>query len=321
MKPKLIIGVAAAVLASCATRSSIHGQEGSTAAGATEQPPPRLQSKAASRPTALRLDAASIRARLQATGEVRLAGVVIQRYDFTQGAASIEAVVVRPSGEGAVPGLVMIPGYSRTAFDMLPLALQFARARFATVSVTQPGFGRSSGPSDFVGPRTFAALAAAARRFSAEPYVDASRLGVYGYSRGALAAAQLATRTDLFRAAVLGGGIYDFGAAYTQISLPGITANMTEEAGMEPAAVRFRSPINDVAGLDGPVLIIHGADDRNAPPEQARALAQRLVAAGRVHELILLPGKDHSLSVSDIGPVVIAFLRRHLGTVAPVRKR
>jgi dipeptidyl aminopeptidase/acylaminoacyl peptidase len=233
-------------------------------------------------------------------------------YNFIEGTSSVEALVVRPESEGSAPGLVLIPGYSRTAYDMLPVALQFARAGFATVSVTQPGFGQSSGPPDFVGPRTFAVLAAAAHRFAAESYVDANRLGVYGYSRGALAAAQLATRTDLFRVSILGGGIYDFAAAYSEISLPGIRANMMQETGMQADAVRFRSPIHDVEGFDGPVFIIHGADDLNAPPEQARALARRLAAVGRTHELILLPGKDHSLSVTDIVPAAVAFLRRHL---------
>lgn len=320
MKRKLIFGLAVAILASCGTRPGMHKPHRSTASVAAEQAPPRLQPEAASG-TPHRLDAASIRARVQAGSEVRVAGALIQGYSFTQAASSVEALVVRPDSKGSAPGLVLIPGYSRTAYDMLPLALQFARAGFATVSVTQPGFGQSSGPSDFVGPRTFATLAAAARRFAGEPYVDGGRLGVYGYSRGALAAAQLATRTDLFRASILGGGIYDFAAAYSQISLPGLRANMMQETGMQADAVRFRSPIYDVEGLDGPVLLIHGTDDLNAPPEQARAIARRLVAAGRTHELILLPGKDHSLSVSDIVPAAVAFLRRHLVAQPAVRSR
>ncbi len=317
MSEKIIVGLVAATLASCATPRGTHHQDSSIPAHATKQAAPEV--------TPVRLgaglNAVSIRARLQEGSKVRLAGAVVEGYNFKDGVALVEAVVVRPDREGAMPGLVLIPGYSRTAYDMLPLALQFARAGFATVSVTQPGFGQSSGLSDFAGPRTFAALTAAARRFSAEPYVQASRLGVYGYSRGALAAAQLAARTDLFRAVVLGGGIYDFAAAYRQTTLPGIRANMLEETGMGADAVRFRSPIYDVRGLDGPVLIIHGADDLNAPPEQARALARKLAAAGRVHELILLPRKDHSLAVSDIVPVAVEFLRRHLGANPVVLER
>ena len=260
-------------------------------------------------------DAASIRARVEAEGEVRLGGgrVIVSRYTFRHGEGEVEAVLTRSSGGGARPGIVLVPGYSRTAWDMLPVAVRLDREGFATVAVTQPGFGGSTGPADFVGPRTYAALLAAAERFAAEPFVDRARLGVYGYSRGGLAAAQLAARTDLFRAAVLGGGIYDFAAAYRQVPV-GIAANMLAEAGAGDEAARFRSPIHDMAGLDGPVLVVHGELDESASPEQARALARRLAELGRPHELVIVPGAGHALGLDAIMGPAIPFLRRHLGT-------
>ena len=53
--------------------------------------------------------------------------------------------------------------------------------------ITQRGFGKSTGKPDFVGPKTIAALEAGFQKFSKEPFVDATRLGVFGYSRGAIA--------------------------------------------------------------------------------------------------------------------------------------
>jgi dipeptidyl aminopeptidase/acylaminoacyl peptidase len=87
---------------------------------------------------------------------------------------------------------------------------------------------------------------------------------------------------------------------------------MASEAGLGAAAVRFRSPILDMAGLDGPVLIIHAAEDGNAPPAQAEALDARLTALGREHELLMLPARDHALSVADIMVPAIAFFTRNL---------
>lgn len=284
------------------------GGWGAASQGSIEQP------IAESRPPPqMRLDGAVIRAHLQEAGEVRLppGGILIQRYDFQHEGAEVEAIVIRPPGENVVPGILLIPGYSRTAYDLLPIAIGFAREGLAAVAVSQPGFGASTGPADFAGPRTFAALQAAALRFAEEPWVDERKMAVYGYSRGALAAAQLASRTDLFIAAVFGGGIYDFAAAYEQIQSSGIRANMMEEAGLGAEATRFRSPIHDVDGFDGPILIVHGANDANAPLDQALSLTERLREAQREHELIIIPDRDHALMVSDILTPAIAFLRRH----------
>ncbi|HYJ30537.1 MAG TPA: alpha/beta fold hydrolase [Allosphingosinicella sp.] len=265
-------------------------------------------------PAQLPADAAAIRARVEAEGEVRIGGgrLIVARYGFRHGEGDVEAVIVRPAAPGPHAGIVMVPGYSRTAWDMLPVALRLAREGFATVAVTQPGFGGSTGPADFVGPRTFAVMLAAAERFAAEPFVDRGRLGVYGYSRGGLAAAQLAARTDLFKAAVVGGGVYDFEAAYRQVPR-WIAANMRAEAGTGAEAIRFRSPIHDMSGLDGPILIVHGAEDDRASPDQARALARRLATLGREHELVIVPGRGHGIGLAEIMGPAVPFFRRHLG--------
>lgn len=262
-----------------------------------------------------RLELEDIAAQVRRDGRVELErlGVVIERDDFAHDGGLVETVIVRPTRPGAGAALLLIPGHSRTAYDMLPQAIRFARAGFASLSVSQPGYGGSAGPADFAGPRTFAALRAAAERFVRQPYVEPARFGVYGYSRGALAAAQLAARTDLFRAAVLGGGVYDFRAAYDQVTLPGIRANMAAETGLTDEAIRFRSPLHDMAGLDGPVLIIHGAQDANAPPAQARALADKLLALGRQHQLVMVPAGTHALGMNDVVVPALQFFARHLG--------
>lgn len=259
---------------------------------------------------------ASVRRLVEGGQTVRLeGGVLIRRYGFRHAGGEVEAMLVLPRGAGPHPGIVLVPGYARTAYDMLPVAMAMARAGFASMAVSQPGFGGSAGPADFVGPRTFAALLAASERFAAEPFVDRRRLGVYGYSRGGLAAAQLASRTDLFRAAVVGGAVYDFAAAYRQV--PGwIGANMRAEAGTGAAAIRFRSPIHDMAGLDGPMLIVHGAEDERASPDQARALARRLAELGREHEFVIVPGRGHAVGLDAILRPAIPFFRRHLGNPA-----
>lgn len=265
-----------------------------------------------SRPPAARAvsSLSDIVAKLDAAGRVELdrLGLVIERDTFTYEGETVEAVITRPSGTERSPGLVLVPGHMRSATDLLPQAVRFARAGFASIAVSQPGYGRSTGTADFAGPKTFAVLRAATERFASGPFVDPERLGIYGYSRGALVAAELASRTDFFKASVLGGGIYDFRSAYEQIGLAGIKANMDAEAGRSEEALAFRSPINDMAGLDGPVLIVHGEEDANAPLAQAKALDSKLTALQRDHQLLIIPAAAHGLSMDAIiGPATSFF--------------
>jgi dienelactone hydrolase len=63
---------------------------------------------------------------------------------------------------------------------------------------------------------------AAYRRFQKrEPCVDGSRMGIYGYSRGGMAASLLAVNDDV-QAVVLSAGIYDFKEAYDEVTIKGI---------------------------------------------------------------------------------------------------
>jgi dipeptidyl aminopeptidase/acylaminoacyl peptidase len=152
--------------------------------------------------------------------------VAICRYDYTVDGRAVEALSFAPPVNTPSPGVLMIPGYERTARDLIVLAARLAVEGFACLAVTQPGFGKSEGPADFVGPKTLKVMTAGYRKFEGEPFVDPKRMGVYGYSRGAMAASLLVTELDDVKAAVFGAGVYDFRRAYDDSTLPGVRANM-----------------------------------------------------------------------------------------------
>ena len=70
--------------------------------------------------------------------------------------------------------------------------VRFARGGFTVLAVSQPGYGKSEGPPDFVGPNTIAVLEQGVGLLAASPYADPHRLGVFGYSRGGLVLRMLA---------------------------------------------------------------------------------------------------------------------------------
>nr|WP_246292628.1 prolyl oligopeptidase family serine peptidase [Lentzea indica] len=117
----------------------------------------------------------------------------------------------------------------------------------------------------------------------AQNIADPDRLGIAGWSHGGFMAAWATTRTDRFKAALVGAGISDW---------PRQVA--TGEWGAFEAALGDspeHSPITYADRIRTPLLIVHGADDTNVPVEQAELLHRAVEHS----ELIIYPGEGHSL--------------------------
>jgi dipeptidyl aminopeptidase/acylaminoacyl peptidase len=237
--------------------------------------------------------------------------VKVCRYDYLSNGLSVEAVSFRPAGAGPFPGILLIPGYQRTALDLIPLGVALAREGFACVGITQPGFGKSQGKADFVGPNTLRTLSEGFRKFKQEPYVDRRRMGIYGFSRGGMAASLLAVKLDDVKAAVFGAGVYDFRKAHDEVKIEGIRQNMEAETGMTDAAVRERSSVFQMEHLKCPVLILHGEKDENVPVAQAYLLRDRLTALNKDFEIKLFPDRPHGIG-PEVTVYTVDFFKRRL---------
>lgn len=243
--------------------------------------------------------------------ELESSKVKVCKYDYISDSLPVQAVSFRPIGEGKFPGILLIPGFQRTALDQIPLGVLLAREGFVAVAVTQPGFGKSKGKPDYVGPNTIKALKEGFRRLKREHYVDTQRMGIYGFSRGAMAASLLAVQLDGLRAAVFGAGIYDFKKAYDEIKLEGIRNNMRLETGMTPDAIKERTSILQMKKLKCPVLILHGEKDENVPVSQALVLRDKLTELKKEFELKLFPDRPHGIG-PEVSVLTLDFFKRKL---------
>lgn len=241
-------------------------------------------------------------------------GVRVCKRDYTVDGKNVEAISFEPKGSGRSPGLLLIPGHATTARDWIPNGLTYARNGFAGLGVSQPGYGRSEGPADYVGPRTLKVLTEGFRRLQREPFVDAKRMGVVGYSRGGMAASLLAVRLDDLKAAVLGGGVYDFKRQYDEVTIEGIRQNMKAETGMTEEAIKLRSSILQMEKLKCPVLILHGEKDANVPVSQARLLRDRLTELKKEFEIQIFPDRDHAIGPANLYKYSLDFLKRKLSS-------
>jgi dipeptidyl aminopeptidase/acylaminoacyl peptidase len=181
--------------------------------------------------------------------------------------------------------VLLIPGYS-TARNYVPLGIRLAKHGFASVAVSQPGFGKSAGPPDFVGPKTIAALTEGYRKLRQERYVDPASMGIFGFSRGAL-------------------------AAYDENTLPGVRQNMRDETGMTKEAVRERSSILKMERIEMPGAGPHGEKDVSVPVSQALLLRDRLTQLHKEFEIKLFPDREHSIG-PEVNDLTVDFFRRKL---------
>ena len=59
------------------------------------------------------------------------------------------------------------------------------------------------------------------------------------------------------------------------------------------AGYRAGSPVYDVANIEAPLLILHGADDERVHPKQSEQLVEEMQRLGKTFELFVYEGEGH----------------------------
>jgi dipeptidyl-peptidase-4 len=150
------------------------------------------------------------------------------------------------------------------------------------------------------------------RYLASLPGLDASRVGIYGWSYGGyMTLMALLKAPDVFSVGVAGAPVTDwdgYDTAYTERYM-GTPEN-------NPDGYRESSVLTHVANLRGRLLLVHGMTDENVHFRHTARLIVALTAAGRDYELLLFPEERHmprdpqGLAYQE--QRVIDFLLRHL---------
>lgn len=238
--------------------------------------------------------------------------VKICKFDYKYKGKNVEALIFRPMADGKYPGLMLIPGYSGTPQTEINLGRIFVKRGFTAMAVGTPGFGKTELVRDGSGKNTIDAFIAGYKKFKKESFVDSNKMGIFGYSRGAIAASLMITRVKDVKATVLGGGVYDLKKAYDESIHKGIKESIKETTGLTKKAFRERSVIFKVKQIKSPVLIIHGEKDLIAPTNQAYLLRDKLKEAGKEFEFHILADHKHGFLDRNFMKIVYEFLSRKL---------
>jgi dipeptidyl-peptidase 4 len=203
-------------------------------------------------------------------------------------------VLVYVYGEPAATTVTDAWGGSRRLFHAL-----VARQGYLVVSFDNEGTpapkGRQWRKSVYgdVGVLSSQQQAEAIRQLAKErPYVDSSRLAIWGWSGGGSNTLNMMFRyPGLFKAGIAVAPVADqrhYDTIYQEryMGLPDQNAKGYHDG----------SPISFARGLEGKLLIVHGSGDDNVHFQGTELLIDRLVELGKPFDMMDYPNRTHSIS-------------------------
>ena len=245
--------------------------------------------------------------------------VTIEPFNFQissgQDHYQIEAYFARTVEAGRMGGLLVLNGDGGDAHQCIIHVLKFAQLPMRLACLSLPGYGKSSGPSRFVGPQSVEAARRGLDLLAARPDVDPSHLAVWGIADGAVAAGLLMDSDKRARAVILQSGAYDLLQLWPAAPI-GTKLSILRQVWPSKRVLQERSVIENMPEkLNCNVLILHGEQDRKTPVKQARQLARALRQHGAHVETRYFADGAHRLGKVIEQPLK-DFLRENLMVAA-----
>ena len=133
------------------------------------------------------------------------------------------------------------------------------------------------------------------------PYVDGSRVGIWGWSFGGYMTTYALTHSKQWKMGIAGGTVADW-ANYDSI----YTERYMLTPRNNPEGYKAGSPLAAAANLSGKIMLIHGAIDDNVHMANTIQLAYEFQKAGHQFDLMLYPKSRHG--VTD--PLLVKHMRQ-----------
>jgi dipeptidyl-peptidase-4 len=140
------------------------------------------------------------------------------------------------------------------------------------------------------------------------PYVDLTRVGVFGWSGGGSMTLNLMFRhPELYKVGVAGAPVPDqtlYDTIYQEryMGLPTTNAKGYHDG----------SPINYAEGLQGKLLIIHGTGDDNVHFQGTQRMLNRLIDLNKQFQFMEYPNRRHGISGTHLDTLRYGFLEQYL---------
>ncbi len=226
----------------------------------------------------------------------------------------VHAFLAVPPGSGARPAVILVHGLGGTA-DADYTARFAVNHDVIALSYSAPGNGQSGGARytlellfdtlpDARGSWFWAHAVAGSRAItllSQLPSVNANRIGMVGYSAGAMASLNVNGFDNRLRAVVAVSGT---GALRRSVQDGSWVIHLLAGAGLTPNSPQFQrfcdtvDPINQAGTQHAPVMLVNGAQDEFFPLPST--LQTFNAFPGGAHRLVIIPNWDHGLFSFDL---------------------
>ena len=144
-----------------------------------------------------------------------------------------------------------------------------------------------------------------------QPYVDASRIGINGWSYGGYMVSYALTHSTSFAMGIAGGSVTDW-RDYDTI----YTERYMQMPQNNPDGYRKSSPRFAAQDLDGQLLLLHGMIDDNVHVQNTLQFVYELQQAGKPFDLMLYPKSRHGIAdpslVKHMRTRMVDFIMEHL---------
>jgi dipeptidyl-peptidase 4 len=132
---------------------------------------------------------------------------------------------------------------------------------------------------------------AAAKQLGELPYIDSTRIGIWGWSYGGFMSSNaLFKGNDVFKMAIAVAPVTSwrfYDTIYTERYMTTPQEN--------PSGYDDNSPINHVDKLKGDFLLIHGSGDDNVHVQNTMRMVDALIQADKQFEWMIYPDKNHGI--------------------------
>lgn len=133
-------------------------------------------------------------------------------------------------------------------------------------------------------------LVDAVRWMKSQPYVDTSRVGIWGWSGGGSYTLLAMTRSKEFRAGIAVAGVTDFRFYDTKFAEAAMKTEKENKEGFEQGSL-----LRYARDLHGRLMIVQGTYDDNVHPQNSWAFIDELIKANKRFDMMMYPMRGHGI--------------------------